>query len=173
MLYYRPGVYNHIELISISRLIGANGRVYVLGYEKGRKCFEQTQKANEGASNVQFIVAEELPNVGYLNTLIAHESIFKDGSISAFPVPAFAKMLLFCEEGKEIASTFGNFKIEKVLLMDKPCGSAVFTTVQGRGFFSFTSGGVPPKRRVLLKYPTTRLVLNEYDQYKLKYKERT
>lgn len=39
VLYFRPGVYNHVELIIVSRLVGANGRVYVLGYEKGRRCF--------------------------------------------------------------------------------------------------------------------------------------
>lgn len=93
---------------------------------------------------MQFIAAEELPNVGYLNALIAHESIFKDGPIAAFPVPAVTKMLLFCEDGQEAAKAFPNFKVEKVLLRDKPCGTAVFTAGQGRGFFSFTRAGVPP-----------------------------
>lgn len=40
VLYFRPGVFNHIELITISRLVGPSGRIYVLGYDKGRKCFE-------------------------------------------------------------------------------------------------------------------------------------
>lgn len=107
---------------------------------------------------MQFIVAEELPNVGYLNALIAHESIFKDGPIAAFPVPAFTKMLLFCENGKETANTFRNFKVEKVLLRDKPCGSAVFTSGQGRGFFSFTRGGTPTERRVIAKFSNTHSI---------------
>lgn len=172
VLYYRPGVYNHAELIIISRLIAANGRVYVLGYEQGRSCFEMTKTLNEALSNVQFIVASELPNVGYLNALIAHESIYKGGPLSAFPVPAFSKMLLFCEDGTAMANSFPRLKVEKVLLRDMPCGGAVFTTVEGRGFFSFLPAGVLKQRRTLPKFPSNFSILVEYEKFKLQQKQR-
>lgn len=164
-------MYNHAELILVSKLVAPNGRIFVLGYEKGRKCFESTQRVNEAPKNVQFITAKELSNINELNALIAHESIFKDGPLSVLPVLAFTKMLLFCNDGKQTASSFTNFRVEKVLLRNELCGKGVFMEDNGKGFFSFTSTGVPLYRRVLSKLRHSFFVFAEYDKFKLTQKK--
>jgi hypothetical protein len=90
------------------------------------------------------------------------------------------KMLIFSKNANRFHHTFKSFKIQKVQLDEKPCGSMILSDkLDGEGIYSFVTWRDKPVRRVLKKEGFSKrwdmYTLNltgKYEGFKQKYRER-